>query len=187
MRSTYVGMLILSSALRGMHGVYAILPAYLVTGYDLSAQYVNFLLTASRIATVLLLFWAGPLINFLGRRRTMIIVLIFTCLFTGAIGFARGPFVPIVVIGQPALLAVIFPAFLSSVADIGESRYQNITYALIITVGVSFGGGVVPALLGLFGDHGLGWLGFLGLAGFMVATMFILLATPEFGRDKKAS
>ncbi len=50
LRSTWVGIVILSAALSGLHGVYAILPAYLVTEYSLSPQYVNFLLTVSRIA-----------------------------------------------------------------------------------------------------------------------------------------
>jgi NNP family nitrate/nitrite transporter-like MFS transporter len=184
MRTTYVGMLTFSAALAGLHGVYAILPAYLVTEYELSPQYVNILLTVSRISSVLILFWAGPIIGYLGKRRTMILILLFTGLFTGLIGVVEGGMVPVVVIAQPALLVVMIPAMLSSVADIGESRYQNITYALIITVGVSFGGGLVPALLGLFGDHGLGWLGFISLAGFMASTILCLLVTPGFGREQ---
>ena len=34
-------MVILSAALAALHGVYAILPAYLVAEYSLSSQYVN--------------------------------------------------------------------------------------------------------------------------------------------------
>lgn len=183
MRSIYVGMVLFSAALAGLHGVYAILPAYLVTEYALSPQYVNILLTVSRISSVLILLWAGPIINYLGKRRTIIWVMLFTGLCTGLIGIAKGVMISVVVIAQPALLVVMIPALLSSVADIGESRYQNITYAVIITVAVSFGGGVVPALLGLFGDLGLGWLGFVSLAGFMGSAVLFLLATPAFGRD----
>jgi len=50
-------------------------------------------------------------------------------------------------------------------------------------VGISVGGGVVPSLLGIFGDLGLGWLGFVSLAGFMFAAAIMLLATPRFGQD----
>ena len=89
----------------------------------------------------------------------------------------------IVVVMQPAFLAVLIPALLSSVADIGEIRYQNITYAIIISTGICIGVGVTPALLGLFGDLGLGWVGFIALAGYMVLAVLFLLATPHFGRD----
>ncbi len=182
LRSTYVGMVILSAALAALHGVYAILPAYLVAEYSLSPQYVNILLTISRIAGVLCLLRTGAIIARFGRRRTIIWVLLFSSLFTGIIGFAQGIMVPVVVIAQAAFIAVMIPAVLSSIADIGESRYQNITYAVIITAGVSVGAGAVPALLGLFGDLGLGWAGFVTLACCMVMAVFFLIVTPDFGR-----
>ena len=77
---------------------------------------------------------------------------------------------------------MMIPALLSSVADIGQSRYQNITYSVIITVGVSVGAGVVPAVLGLFADLGLGWAGFVILACCMVMSVIFLIVTPDFGR-----
>lgn len=183
LRTTWVGMVILSAALAGLHGVYAMLPAYLVTEYSLSPQYVNFLLTISRIAGVLLLLRTGSIIRHFGKRRTIIWVLLFSSVFTGLIGLVEGPLVSFVVVAQPAFIAVMLPALLSSLADIGETRYQNITYAVIITVGVSIGSGFVPALLGLFGDLGLGWLGFVALGGYMAGAILFLLATPGFGED----
>jgi len=183
LRSTWVGMVILSAALSGLHGVYAILPAYLVTEYSLSPQYVNFLLTVSRIAGVLLLLRTGWIIQRFGRRRTIIGVLLFSSLFTALIGLAQGTWISIVVVVQPALIAVMIPALLSSVADIGEARYQNITYAVIIIAGVGFGSGLAPALLGLSGDLGVGWFGFLALACYMVAAVAFMIATPGFGQD----
>ncbi len=183
LRSTWVGMVILSAVLSALHGVYAILPAYLVSEYSLSPQYVNFLLTVSRIAGVLLLLRADWIIQHFGNRKTIISVLIFSSFFTALIGLARGNWISIVVIAQPALITVMIPALLSSLADIGEARYQNITYALIITAGVTLGAGLAPALLGLCGDLGLGWLGFLGLAAYMVAAIVFTTITPAFGKD----
>jgi len=183
LRTTYVGMIILLAASGGLHGVYVILPAYLVTEYSLSSQYVNILLVASRVAGVLLLLQTGAIINHFGRRRTIIWALLFSSFFTSFIGLAEGIMIPIVVIGQAAFIAITIPAILSAIADIGQSRYQNITYAVIITVGVSVGGGVIPALLGFLGDMGLGWVGFVVLAGFMVSAVSFLSFTPDFGRD----
>lgn len=183
LRGTLVGMVILSATLAALQGVYSILPAYLVTEYSLSPQYVNFLVTASRISSVLLLLRAGAVINHFGRRQTIIWILLFSSLFTAFIGLVQGTLISIIVIIQPALLAVLVPALLSSVAEIGEIRYQNITYSVVISVGVSVGVGVTPALLGFFGDLGLGWVGFVTLAGYMVSAVLFLLATPDFGRD----
>ncbi len=183
LRSTLVGMVILSATLASLQGVYAILPAYLVTEYSLSPQYVNFLVAVSRIASVVLLLRSGAVINYIGRRRTIIWILLFSSFFTALIGLVKGTLIFIVVIIQPAFLAVLIPALLSSVADIGEIRYQNITYAIIISTGICIGVGVTPALLGLFGDLGLGWVGFIALAGYMILAVLFLLATPDFGRD----
>ncbi len=52
---------------------------------------------------------------------------------------------------------------------------------MVITVGVSIGSGVAPALLGLFADLGLGWLGFIVLALYMSLAVLFLRATPDFG------
>ncbi len=183
LRGTWVGMVVLSATLAGLQGVYAILPAFLVTEYSLSPQYVNFLVTVSRISTVVLLLRAGSVINYFGRRQTIMWILLFSSFFTGLIGLVQGTLISIIVIIQPALLAVLVPALLSSVAEIGEIRYQNITYSVIISIGVCVGAGVTPALLGLFGDLGLGWVGFAALAGYMVAAVLFLLSTPDFGRN----
>lgn len=180
---TYVGILVFIAVIGALHGVYAILPAYLVKENSLSPQYVNSLLTISRISSVLLLLGAGNLIGLFGKRNTMIWILLFTSLFTGLIGLVKGVMVVVVVIAQPALLVVMIPALLSALADIGDGSYQNITYSIIVTAGVTVGGGVVPALLGVFGDFGLGWLGFVALAALMVLAVLALLASPKFGRD----
>ncbi|MGA7277479.1 MAG: MFS transporter [Desulfocapsaceae bacterium] len=180
---TYVGILVFIAVIGALHGVYAILPAYLVKENGLSPQYVNALLTISRVSSVLLLLGAGSLIDLLGKRNTMIWILLFTSLFTGLIGLVKGAMVVVVVLAQPALLVMMIPALLSALADIGDGSYQNITYAIIVTAGVTVGGGVVPALLGVFGDFGLGWLGFVALAGLMVLAVLTLVASPNFGRD----
>ena len=59
LRTTWVGMLVLSAGLVGWQGVYAILPAYLVSHALGTEQYVNTLLTLSRVASVVMLVAAG--------------------------------------------------------------------------------------------------------------------------------
>ena len=108
-------------------------------------------------------------------------VLLFTGLLTGLISVAEGRLLAVVVVFQPALIAVMFPAQLSCLAEIGEAWYQNVTTALVVTVGMIVGSGVVPALVGVLGDLGIGWSGFVALALFMFLAVVILIANPSFG------
>lgn len=178
----YVGMLMFSASLAGWQGIYNILPAYLVAHSDWSAEHINSLLTISRIISISMLLFAGFIIRYLGNRTTIIGILIFTAMLTGLISVVQGRLLEMVVILQPAFVAVMFPAQLSCLAEIGEAWYQNVTIALIITVAMGVGAGLVPALLGFLGDHGFGWLGFLGLSGFMISIAVVLALTPSFCR-----
>ncbi len=179
----YVGMFLLTASTSGLHGVYAILPAYLVERSLYSTDEINSLLAASRLASILCLLVAGGVVNLIGKRQAITWALVFTSICTALIGLLEGTLLNIVIIAQPALVAAIIPPLLSSIADIGESRYHNITYSLIITVAIGVGAGVVPAVLGIFGDHGLGWLGFVSLGIFTAAAILALVATPDFGRN----
>ena len=179
----YVGMFLLTASTSGLHGVYAILPAYLVERSIYSTDEINSLLAASRLASILFLLVAGGVVNLIGKRQAITWALVFTSICTALIGLLEGTLLNIVIIAQPALVAAIIPPLLSSIADIGESRYHNITYSLIITVAIGVGAGVVPAVLGIFGDHGLGWLGFVSLGILTAAAILALVATPDFGRN----
>jgi len=181
MRTTLLAVVVLSAGLAGVQGVYAILPAYLVSEQGLPSDRVNLLLSLSRVAGILLLLRGGPIMHRFGRRRTLVGVLLFSALCTLLLGVLQGPLLLVLVVVQPALLSVLFPAVLASVAEIGERRYQNLTYAFVITLAVAVGAGAAPALLGVLADLGVGWAGFFVLAAHMVAATVFLRATPEFG------
>ncbi|QEN06736.1 MFS transporter [Oceanispirochaeta crateris] len=180
-----LGMAVLSAALAGLQGVYVILPAYLVAEHHISSPVVNMVLSGSRLAGILLLMRAGVIINHFGRRRTISGVLLFSACFTALLGIVQGPMILVVVIIQPAILAVLFPALLSSIGDIGDHRYQNITYSLILAVGVCVGSGVAPALLGIFSDLGLSGVGFILLALLIILPLVFLIRMPDFGEERK--
>lgn len=176
----YMGMLMFSASLAGWQGIYNILPAYLVEHSAWSAEHVNSLLTVSRVISISMLLLAGWIIRYFGNRTTIVGVLVFTAALTGILSVAQGRLLEIIVVLQPAFVAVMFPAQLSCLAEIGEARYQNVTIALIITVAMGVGAGLVPALLGLLGDYGLGWLGFVCLSGFMLTVAASLFLRRSF-------
>lgn len=181
--SVYVAMLLFSVSLAGLHGVYSILPAYLVEHSMWSAEHVNSLVTLSRIISISVLLLAGPMIKIMGKRGTMSAVLLFTGLLIGFISVAEGRLLEIVVVLQPACIAVMFPALLSSLAGIGEAWYQNVTTSLVVTVGMIVGSGVVPVLVGVLSDLGIGWSGFMVLALCMFLAVVVLMLNPSFGKQ----
>ncbi len=178
-----LGMLLLSGALGGLQGVYSILPAYLVTERNWMPDRINLILSMSRVSGIILLLFAGPIIARLGRRNTIAAVLLFSGTITAVMGFARGTVLSGLILVQPALLTLMFPPTLSAMAAIGEERTRNVTYAVIITVGVTVGSGLIPALLGIFGDLKLAWAGFLFLGAFMFCGVALLAACRDFGSD----
>jgi NNP family nitrate/nitrite transporter-like MFS transporter len=178
----YMGMLMFSASIAGWQGVFNILPAYLVSHSDWSVEHVNSLVTWSRVICISMLLLAGWIIRSFGNRNTIIGILCFTAILTGLFSVAQGRLLEVVVVLQPAFIAVMFPAQLSCLAEIGEPWYQNVTISLIITVAMGVGAGLVPALLGVFGDYGLGWLGFICLSGFMFVVAASMAFTTSFCR-----
>jgi MFS transporter, NNP family, nitrate/nitrite transporter len=187
LRTTVLAIVVLSAGLSGVQGVYAILPAYLVSQHGLSSNHVNLLVSLSRVAGIVLLLQAGPIINRVGVRKTIAVVLIASAVLTSLIGLAQGTLLLIVVVAQPTLLSVLFPAALAAIGGIGDVRYQNITYSLVITIAVSIGSGLAPTMLGVFGDLRMGWLGFTILGVYMAVAVIFLWTTPRFGRIPPAS
>jgi MFS family permease len=186
LRTALLAMMVLSAALSGVQGVYAILPAYLVSTHGLAEDFVNVLVSFSRVAGIVLLVTAGPLINRIGRRQTIAGVLLVSAVLTALLGLTSGTMLAVVVVAQPALLSVLFPAALATIGTIGEAQYQNVTYSLVITIAVGLGAGLAPTVLGAFGDLGVGWIGFVAVGIYMVTAVFFMWRTPEFGRHPAA-
>ncbi|MFW6312858.1 MAG: MFS transporter, partial [Spirochaetota bacterium] len=103
LRSTLLAIMILSAGLSAVQGVYAILPAYLVSQHGLSANQVNLLVSLSRVAGIVLLLQAGPIINRVGNRRTIAAVLIVSAVLTSLLGLSEGVFLMVIVVAQPTL------------------------------------------------------------------------------------
>ena len=62
-----------------------------------------------------------------------------------------------------ALLSAITPA-----------RYRNLIIALIMPVGMLLGSGVLPTMIGAFGDAGMFDLGFILIGGLVGVSTFLI-------------
>lgn len=166
-------------AIGATQGVYSQTPLYLVSSRDLEPDRVNYLLAASRVSGILLVFWAGMIVDRLGPVRALRIFVALTGLATLAYGWLPGGWVMLAVLIQPTMGGCFFPAGFAVLSSIFPAKARPMAISLIVPLAVLTGGGVIPAGLGLFGDQNLFSLGFmiLGLIIFASAFLTVFLDT----------
>jgi predicted MFS family arabinose efflux permease len=180
---TWLGMALFAAAFGGGQAVFSFLPAYLTLakGYDINE--VNMLVGASRVMGVASVAVSGLLVDRLGSRRTIGLVIGFSSICTVLLGFMDGFPLKVTAFVQPALLTAFFPAGLMAVSKIGPTGAENVTFSVVITGAMLAGNGLAPLALGLLGDMGLGGPGFIVLGLAMGGTLVMLRARPGFGRQ----
>jgi predicted MFS family arabinose efflux permease len=179
---TFTAIFLYAVSIGGIQGVYALLPAYLTSQAGLDVDYVNLLVSVSRVSGIACIFLGGLFVDRFGSRKTISFILGFSAFFTILLGCAQGYLLVVAVIMQPALLAAFFPAGHSAVSKIGRPETRNITFSIVMTLGGLFGTGLVPAVLGVLGDNGVTEAGFIGLGLFMACGVVLLFRQPRFGK-----
>ncbi len=156
-------MLLFSLAASSTMGVFSILPTYLITrrGYD--PQMVNTLIGVSRISGVGMLFLSGILIDRIGVRLLVTIVMAVTGILTVGIGVLPGTAMLVVVFLQPIIITAFFPAVLSAMADLGPPQVRSVAISMLIPTVNIVSGGIFPALMGWLTEVGSVEAGFVFL------------------------
>ncbi len=146
-------------------GLYSMLPLYLVSEKGMDRTWANALLSFSRIAPLATSFLAGWMTDRLGVKQTLKIVFMTTGLATAMIGILPVPWILWIIFLQPVLATAFFPAGFAALARIGAPHIKNVAISLTVPLGFLIGGGVGTAALGLAGEAGLFYLGFILLGG----------------------
>ena len=156
-------------------GVYAILPVYLISEQGLDQGLVNTLVGVSRISGLVAVFLAGWLADRFGAKRVMGGVYTATAILTGLMGFGQKIVLITVVFLQPAVVSAFFPVALLGLANVGPPKTRNVAVSLMIPFVYLFGGGVVPAGMGIVGEYYGFALGFLLMGGLLLISLCLLL------------
>ncbi len=164
-------------AIGATQGVYSQTPLYLVSSRGMEPDWVNYLLAASRVSGIFLVFWAGMIVDKLGPARALRIFVALTGLATMAYGWLPGSWVILAVLIQPTMGGCFFPAGFAVLSSVFPAKARPMAISLIVPMAVLTGGGAIPAGLGLFGDQNLFALGFLllGAITFLSATLTVFL------------
>lgn len=155
-------------------GVYAMLPAYLVTGHGMDASLVNGVVSSSRLTSLIMVFLSGWMTDRFGYRRVIGGIALTAGGATAALGFTGGGVLITMVYLQPMLVSGFFPAGLTALAGVGRPEQRNLTVSLIIPGAYLLGAGGFPTILGRLAEVGQFDLGYLGLGSIMVLTTLLL-------------
>lgn len=161
-------------AIAGEFAPFSVLTLHMVDERALSPAMAAFLLSASRVAAPFAVLGGGFVTSRLGTRRTLVI-----CLFAYTLGmflmalpwfwpFAAGMFL------QPVLTAMIFPPIFTLLAESFPTKDQPLLLSIGMPVASFMGVGLMPFLLGLWGDY-VGFAAGFAMMGCMVALSFPLL------------
>jgi NNP family nitrate/nitrite transporter-like MFS transporter len=161
-------------------GLYSILPLFLVKERGINFHFANNLFGISRVGGVFVSILIGFLLDRYGYRKMLVLGIVMTGLST--IGLSLAPTLPFIVIAlilQATLSLAFFPIGLASISKLTPLSERAMATGVIISIGMVFGVGLVPFLLGLIADHLNFQFGILGL-GILTALSSLMV---RFIRD----
>jgi len=162
-------------------GIYSILPLYLIKEKGMDFGFANTLLGVSRAVGAIV-----PLtIGFITDRYGFKVILKWSIFATGlsTIGLALSSTLSLILITlilQALLSLAFFPVAFMAISKLTPISERSMTIGFIIAIGVIFGTGGSPYILGLVADHLNFKVGILGL-GILTALSSLMV---RFLRDK---
>ena len=148
-------------------GVYSILPLYLIKERGIDFDLANQLLGISRAGGMAVPILIGFLVDRYGYRTILFLSLLMTGLSTIALSLSSPLSLIFISLTLQAVLSLaFFPVALATISKLAPLSSRSMVLGVIMSVGVGFGMGVTPFLLGLTADHfnfrvGIFWLGLL--------------------------
>ena len=149
----WILLLLFSLAIGATFGTYSMLPLYLVSEHGLSREWANELVALSRAPCLVLVFLAGLFIDRLGAKASIVFALCLTGTLTVLLGVLQGAALQATVLIQAIFAVFFFPAGFTVISSCFPTRLRNVAISFIIPSAAVFGTGIVPTLLGWFGDQ----------------------------------
>jgi NNP family nitrate/nitrite transporter-like MFS transporter len=153
-RSFWLMIILFSLGIGASLGVYTMLPLYLVSELGMDREVANTIVGLSRVSGIFSTFIGGALVDRLGSRSALGVVLSVSGILTVLLGLMSRKWIILPVFMQPLVVVCFFPAGFSAIARLGPSRVRNVAVSLTIPVAFLLGGGMIPALIGVLGEAG---------------------------------
>ncbi len=156
------------------NGIFAILPLYLVKERGIDFDYANTLIGISRAGGIFVTIFSGYLADRFGYRKILMMSIFATGLSTIAMALVHPlPLLLFILIFQAIVSLAFFPIALAAVSKLTSPAERSTVTGVVLSIGVMFGSGTSPFLLGTIADHLSFQVGILGVG--IVTTFSCLL------------
>ena len=162
-------------------GLYSMMTLYLVAERGIDRELANTLVGLSRIPLLVMGLAAGWVSDRIGPKPTLTVVILFIGLMTILLGLIPGRWVLLMVFLQPMLTVCFFPAGFTILSRIVPPRTRNLSVSFTMLIAYLIGGGILPTILGIFGDRGAFGTAFILVGSLMLLSVLLLpgLILPE--------
>ncbi|PIU50472.1 MAG: MFS transporter [Desulfobacterales bacterium CG07_land_8_20_14_0_80_52_14] len=150
--SFWLMVLLFGLGISGTMGLFAMLPVFLVSSHGFERSAANLLVSMSRIAGAVVVFWGGWLTDRLGPKRVMVMVFILSGATTMLIGLAPWHYMVLLIFLQPVIAVCFFPAGFAVLSQNSPPDLRNVVISVTIPIAILTGGGIIPTLIGTLGE-----------------------------------
>lgn len=133
-------------------GVYFVTPLYMTKELGLDLRYANEVFGLSRIGGVVLTIAMGFAVDRFSLKKIIFVQLLAGGLLTVIIPFTGAGHIGWALFLQASVMMGFFPVGLVAVSRMFPAEDRSLATGVMTTIGVIFGLGVIPYLLGLSGD-----------------------------------
>jgi MFS family permease len=134
-------------------GVYQIMPLYLTKELHLGSRYGNSILGLSRLGGVAFGVTMGFVVDRFDVKKSMFFVLAITGVFTMLLGSPHLTVVKVALFLQGTVIMGFFAIGLTAISRMFTMEERGMGVGMVATIGAVFGGGLIPYLFGIAGDH----------------------------------
>jgi MFS transporter, NNP family, nitrate/nitrite transporter len=180
--SFWIMMFFFGLGIGAQMGGYSIMPLYLVSEHGMDRPWANTVLGFARMAALVMTLLSGWITDRLGTKQTLRIVLLAIGVMTLMLGMVSGSLVVLFVFLQAMLSTCFFTPWFAAIAQMASPKIKNVAVSITVPLGSLLGAGVIPAVLGAFGEAGSFSTGFLILGGLLIGG-FLLVPFLKFPKE----
>ncbi|TET91415.1 MAG: MFS transporter, partial [Desulfobacteraceae bacterium] len=134
-------------------GLYNVIPLFLVKENGMSLETANTIFGFSRIGGFFVAITAGFLVDRYRAKKILFLVILFTGLSTMSLALAQTiPFLVVMLFVQATIYPAFFPVALVAMSRLTDFNERSIFTGTTIAIGVIFGIGLTPVILGAVAD-----------------------------------
>ena len=153
-------------------------PSYFERHNLLEAHEVNHLIIIARTISIFTAIVGGYVADRLGLKKSLVIILVICGTVTAMMGMTNPLLALLLFCIQSPIAACLMPIIHYGVATIATPEKNAAMVSIMAPFGFTFGAGIVPQVLGFFGDSNLYAEGFVifGVTSLLCALVFSLNA-----------